>query len=99
MKQVHAYKLDLTKIAGDGDFSCPRCGNTISPDDETEVTYSILEARVNGHGLEEIVIRCNRCSSSIHLTGFSFLQRMSEITKEKNEARQKGETPFYITHI
>jgi hypothetical protein len=74
MKRIHVYKLDLTKIDGNGDFSCPRCGRTISPDDNTEEAYSILETKVSSHGLEELVIRCNTCSSHIHLTGFSLLQ-------------------------
>jgi predicted RNA-binding Zn-ribbon protein involved in translation (DUF1610 family) len=74
MKQIQVYVLDLTKIDGSGDFSCPKCGNAISPDDCTEKTYSILEAKVSGQGLEEIMIRCNKCESEVHLTGFSLLQ-------------------------
>jgi hypothetical protein len=77
MEQTHAYKLDLTKIDGDGDFSCPRCGSIISPDDTTEKTYCVLEPKVNTHGLEEIVICCNMCKSHIYLTGFSLLQELS----------------------
>ena len=76
MKQIHVYKLDLTKTDGNGDLSCPQCGNIISPDEVTEKAYTILEAKVNKHGLEEVVIRCNRCISQIHLTGFSFLQNL-----------------------
>ncbi len=77
MEQTQAYKLDLTKIDGKGDFSCPRCRNIISPDDVTEKTYIILEPKVNSRGLEELVICCNRCKSHIHLTGFSLLQKLS----------------------
>ena len=78
MKQIQVYVLDLTKIDGDGDFSCPRCGNEISPDDRTEKAYSILEANVSDQGLEELSIRCNKCESELHLTGFSLLQKLSE---------------------
>jgi hypothetical protein len=77
MEQTQAYKLDLTKIDGDGDFQCPRCGSIISPDETTEKTYHILEPKVNSHGLEELVICCNTCMSEIHLTGFSLLQELS----------------------
>jgi predicted RNA-binding Zn-ribbon protein involved in translation (DUF1610 family) len=63
---------------GSGDFSCPRCGNAISPDDCTEKAYSILEAKVSDRGLEEIMIRCNKCESELHLTGFSLLQKLDE---------------------
>ena len=77
MKQTHMYKVDLTKIDGSGDLSCPSCGTVISPDDVTEETYSILETKVNEQGLEELVIRCNKCTSQIHLTGFSLLQKLA----------------------
>ena len=36
-------RLDLKKIDGEGDFPCPKCGATISPDDVSEETYRILE--------------------------------------------------------
>jgi phage terminase large subunit GpA-like protein len=77
MEQTQAYKVDLTKIDGNGDFPCPRCGNVISPDETTEETYCILEPKVNGRGLEEVVISCNTCKSHIHLTGFSLLEKLS----------------------
>ena len=76
-KQIHAYTIDLTKIDGSGEFSCPRCGTAISPDDDTKETYSILEPKVDSNGLEELLIRCNTCESKIHLTGFSLLQKYS----------------------
>ena len=76
MKQAQAYVLDLTKIEGNGDLSCPKCGTTISPDDETEEVYSIQKSKLKGQILEEIVIRCNRCASQIHLTGFPLLQKL-----------------------
>ncbi len=76
MQQTQAYKVDLTKIDGKGDFPCPRCGSIISPDETTEKTYIILEPKVNSHGLEELVICCNICKSHIHLTGFSLLDEL-----------------------
>lgn len=76
MAQTQAYKLDLTKKDGKGDFPCPKCGSTISPDETTEETYCILEAKVNSHGLEEVEICCNICKSHIVLTGFSLLEEL-----------------------
>ena len=70
MKQPLVYEVDLTKIQGDGDFPCPNCGVTISPEDETEDVYRILETKVRGQGLEELVIQCNMCASRIRLIGF-----------------------------
>lgn len=65
--------LDLTKIEGDGDFSCPSCGVVISPEDESDNVYTILEEKVNGDDLEELLIKCNTCSCKIRLVGFPAL--------------------------
>ncbi len=98
MKQIHAYKIDLTKIKGNGDFACPRCGTRISPDDETEAVYSILGSKVNSNGLEEVVVRCNKCSSHIHLTGFSMLQE-TEMQKERCKVSERKNQICYISHV
>jgi len=71
MKQSEAYKVDLTKIKGEGDFQCPNCGVKISPDDETENVYVILETKVKNEALEELIIQCNKCGSKIQLVGFT----------------------------
>jgi transcription initiation factor IIE alpha subunit len=76
MKQIQAYLVDLTKIGGRGDFSCPNCGTMISPDDCSNEAYSIGEAKVKNQSLEELEICCNTCSSYLHLTGFSLLQKL-----------------------
>jgi hypothetical protein len=98
MKQKQVYVLDLTKIDGSGDFSCPRCGTAISPDDFTEEAYSILETKVNSHGLEELVIHCNRCTSQLRLTGFPLLQKLSETAEAKSE-KKREKPPCHIAHV
>ena len=74
MKQSHGveYVVDLTKIEGVGDFPCPRCGVVISPEDDSESVYSILETKVRDKDecLEELVVLCHKCGSKIRLTGF-----------------------------
>jgi len=70
LKQPLVYEVDLTKIKGEGEFPCPNCGVIISPEDETEDVYSILETKVKGESLEELVILCNKCGSKIRLVGF-----------------------------
>lgn len=74
MKQPLVYEVDLTKIQGEGDFPCPNCGVIISPEDETEDVYRILETKVKGQTLEELVIQCNKCGSKIRLIGFFVLE-------------------------
>ena len=72
-KQMLVTEMDLTKIDGNGDFLCPTCGVTISPEDESEDVYVILEEKIIDDVLEEMVIQCNKCSCRIRLTGFSSL--------------------------
>lgn len=76
VKRTSIYKIDLTKIDGDGAFPCPNCGAVISPDDETENVYSIVETKVRGEVLDELVIVCNKCGSRIRLVGFLLAQNL-----------------------
>ena len=91
------FAVDLTQIEGDGDFSCPQCENSISPTDESEETYSILEPKVNSHGLDTVVIRCNKCGSFIHLTGFPLLEELS--VKCKDVAIEKAYAPLKFSRL
>ena len=73
-KQAPITELDLTKIDGNGDFPCPKCGVAISPEDESEEVYIILEEKVKDDALEELTIQCNKCGCRIRLTGFPALE-------------------------
>jgi predicted RNA-binding Zn-ribbon protein involved in translation (DUF1610 family) len=64
------HTVDLTKIDGDGAFPCPKCGTMISPDDETDETYQIVETKIKNDELTELVLTCNKCSTTIRLVGF-----------------------------
>jgi len=70
VKRETSYTIDLTKIDGDGAFSCPKCGTLISPEDETEETYHIVETKVKDDELAELVLSCKKCGSIIKLVGF-----------------------------
>ena len=70
LKRAVRYTVDLTKIDGDGTFQCPKCGTVISPDDESEDTYQIVNTRVKGDELAELVLTCKKCGANIKLTGF-----------------------------
>jgi DNA-directed RNA polymerase subunit M/transcription elongation factor TFIIS len=70
MKKEIAYTIDLTKIDGDGAFPCPKCGTMISPDDETDALYQIVETKVKKDELAELILTCNKCGTTIKLTGF-----------------------------
>jgi len=63
------YEIDLTKTDRQGAFPCPKCGAVISPADESQNVYSILETKLKGKSLEKLIIQC-KCGSEIHLAGF-----------------------------
>lgn len=69
-KKSVAYTIDLTQIDGDGSFPCPKCGTVISPEDETEQSYKIVNTKVVNDELVELVIMCGECGNNIKLTGF-----------------------------
>jgi predicted RNA-binding Zn-ribbon protein involved in translation (DUF1610 family) len=73
MEQQMVYVVDLSQLQGAGDFLCPKCGALLSPDDETEENYCILEPIIKDNNLDELIIRCQKCQSTIRLTGFSLL--------------------------
>jgi predicted RNA-binding Zn-ribbon protein involved in translation (DUF1610 family) len=70
IKKGVAYTIDLTKIDGDGAFPCPKCGSIISPDDESEEVYQIVETKVKNDELAELMLTCSKCGSTIKLVGF-----------------------------
>lgn len=72
-KDDSEYKIDLVTMDGDGSFQCPKCGLSISPEDETEDNYKILDTKVVNDELTELVIACGKCRSTIILTGFQGL--------------------------
>ena len=73
MQRIECYTIDLTKVKGKGEFTCPKCGTMISPDDKTENVYTIVEPVVENESLTKLIIKCNSCGSQIHLTGFDLL--------------------------
>lgn len=79
MKQSNQelFTIDLARIDGNGDFPCPNCGVSISPEDETENVYTIVDTKVRDGELvdgqpplEELTIQCNKCGGKIRLIGF-----------------------------
>lgn len=73
------FTVDLAKVDGDGAFRCPKCGNPISPDDETEQNYVILDRNVVSDSLEFLRIKCQKCASVIRLEGFQTLRQFMEV--------------------
>ena len=70
VQKSDAFTIDLTAIEGDGAFPCPKCGAMISPEDETEETYKIVDTKIVNDVLVELVVICGNCGSTIKLAGF-----------------------------
>ena len=49
MRNAVVHTIDLTKINGEGDFTCPTCGTIISPEDQSDEVYNILETKVKNN--------------------------------------------------
>ena len=64
------YIVDLLAVEGNGSFACPKCGMIISPEDETEENYTIVNTKVTNDELVELVVACGKCGTTIVLTGF-----------------------------
>jgi len=74
VKQVSAFRINLNDIEGSGDFPCPSCGVIISPDDESEKTYKIIDIETFKDGsLKTLTLLCNECHATIILEGFEAL--------------------------
>ncbi len=70
MKKEKLCTLDLATIEGEGSFPCPICRTMISPDDETEKVYTIIDTKMIGDQLAELLIRCGTCGTAIRVIGF-----------------------------
>jgi hypothetical protein len=81
-KQLTVYKMELDEINRNGSLSCPGCGAHISPEDHSDKIYTLLYANMNSVGLDEIVIRCNRCQSQIYICGFSKAEQLLNNTEK-----------------
>jgi hypothetical protein len=69
-----AYKVNIAKLEGEGEFPCPKCGTMISPDDESETVYNVVDIVMKDEeNIETMLIRCNKCNSLIKLSGFESL--------------------------
>jgi len=70
LKKAGVCTINLAEIDGEGSFPCPKCGTMISPDDESEEIYRIIDTKVVNDELVELVISCNTCGTTVRLVGF-----------------------------
>lgn len=73
--------INIAEIEGDGAFACPECGTLISPDDETEEIYKIVETKIVNDQLTALVISCGTCGTKTNVIGFQ--QMVNEIPSER----------------
>lgn len=60
------YIVTEEKLFIDGSFRCPKCDVLISPDDDTQETYTIIDGDVNEKYFE-LILKCKKCGSIIKL--------------------------------
>jgi hypothetical protein len=97
--QPHVYQVDLSKTSRNGAFPCPNCRARISPDDASELVYSIYEIVVtDNNNIDELVLYCKRCFSFIHLTGFSGIQKTGNSINFE-PTKKKDSVHCYVPHI
>ena len=94
------FRVDITKMVGGADIQCPRCNNLISPDDQSEEAYSIVDTIMGEEDDEliRVVIRCNRCESIISLEGFEALSEKEETKIQISEAHVESEPSYRSQH-
>jgi hypothetical protein len=68
-KCEHTINL-ATVESEDGSFPCPKCSTPISPDDENEESYEIMDTKIVDNELAELDIACGKCGCLIKITGF-----------------------------
>jgi phage terminase large subunit GpA-like protein len=74
------YNIDLNLIEGDGNFPCPSCGTSFSPEDENGESYNIIDVKMaENNVLERLTIKCKKCSSVIKLEGFGALKEIDKL--------------------
>jgi hypothetical protein len=74
---VSAFRINLNNIEGTGDFPCPSCGAIISPDDDSEKTYKIVNIETYEDGsLKFLTLLCKKCRATIILEGFEALNSL-----------------------
>jgi uncharacterized protein with PIN domain len=66
----YTYTINLANAEDDGSFACPKCNTSISPEDETENNYEIIDTKIVNNELTELVLTCNKCGCTIKLIGF-----------------------------
>ncbi len=96
---LSTFRIDLNEIDGDGEFPCPKCHIMISPDDESEEVYRVLDILENEDGLENIVIRCTNCHCTIRLEGFSALNQEILSRIKVSQPTPETETGFRSHHF
>ncbi len=76
LKRIGVYKIDLSQLDDEGTFHCPKCKTAISPDDDSEEVYKIVDTKVVNGELAALVISCGTCGAQIKLTGLHTLESL-----------------------
>lgn len=93
------YTVDLTKIEGEGDFHCPKCGTRISPDDESEEVYTVVDSIIGDDDVvESLTIKCKKCRSVITLEGLAAFPEEGPSRVEASEPLPESKLGYSTSH-
>jgi hypothetical protein len=93
------FIIHLDKIEGEGDFPCPKCGALLSPEDESEKTYTIVDIVIGDDEIpESMLIKCNNCNSTMRLEGFEALAEVEESRAAVSEALPESKPGYRTSH-
>jgi hypothetical protein len=68
------YTFSFSSLENDGSFICTKCGTKISPEDETNENYEIIDTEIYNGEIAELIITCGKCGSILKLTGFQQIE-------------------------
>lgn len=88
---MRRFTINLTEIGGEGEFPCPQCKETISPEDDSGKVYDVLETEEEDDSLNKVIIECKKCGSIIKLEGFDLFKEIGhpEMMFESNDYLQE----------
>lgn len=74
------YTISLLDVTDkDGVLPCPQCGAPLSPNDESEDNYEIVDTEVKENELISMTLKCKKCKDEIKLVGFQGIKLESSL--------------------
>jgi DNA-directed RNA polymerase subunit RPC12/RpoP len=70
------FEVEVKDLDQNGAFPCPKCESEISPDDDSEENYVIINTKTKGDQLISLTFECKKCRTRTLLKGFPEFEQM-----------------------